>query len=280
MIAGHADRRHAQASAHRRELRCLRAARLKTQFARRTRFVRADIEPYRPARRCRDQRRQRLHGGHCCNNCLRLASRSPRVRAWQPERRKHAAQHVGRDDLRPAGDSRATRPRYRRGLRGRGPLRHSSVDRGQSRKRRCSAARQPARAASSVGRKQRLARGQRRIGTASAPRLLASVSIAPSPSRQRATTAFGPTASAVERARAIQARHDLRCAQRDEPPIQRLARRPEHRIAHAAPRQRTSPVHLDPGSVRGWRDRRMPETWRIRCDALRAPRRQAPRGGR
>ena len=34
-------------------------------------------------------------------------------------------------------------------------------------------------------------------GTASASRLLASVSIAPSPSRQRATTAFGPITSAA-----------------------------------------------------------------------------------
>ena len=102
MIAGHADRRHAQASPHRRELDVLRAACFEAQ-SRVTGFVRADVKPYRPARRRRDQRRQRLHGGPVLQQPAagqQIAARGTR----QAKRLEHVAQHLGRDSPLPSGD--------------------------------------------------------------------------------------------------------------------------------------------------------------------------------
>ena len=85
-----------------RELDVLRAARFEAQ-SRADGFVRADVEPYRPARRCRDQRRQRLHGGSVLQQPAagqQIAARGAR----QAERLQHVAQHLGRDGPRSSGD--------------------------------------------------------------------------------------------------------------------------------------------------------------------------------
>ena len=109
-----------------------RAARFEAQ-SRADGFVRADVKPYRPARRCRDQRRQRLHGGSVLQQPAagqQIAARG----AGQAKRLEHVAQHLGRDGPLPSGDVVPLDRDTGAAARGRGSLRHSSADRGSSMK--------------------------------------------------------------------------------------------------------------------------------------------------
>ena len=130
----------------------------------------------------------------CCNN-LRLASRSPRVAQGRPSassmwRSTSGATVLGRPVTSchsTAIPARFARSRIASSLIGRPRLIDESAG---------AVARQSADAACPHWRTAGRPAG-RSNGTASASRLLASVSIAPSPSRQRATTAFGPITSAA-----------------------------------------------------------------------------------
>ena len=109
------------------------------------------------------------------------------------------------------------------------------------------------------------------IDTGSSPRLLAIVSTAPSPSRQRARTAFAPIARASIEQRSIEPRHDLGLPQRDQSPIQRLRAVAGFRIGMRNGRLERSQRVRDPGCVRASPDRRMPESGRIHSGVPRAP---------